>query len=329
MLDSGYSPISFSQYMSHFQLVYIEYSVAMILLESVMTALTGLSTLQRQSYCPEISYPGQEVGVVTSPMIDEASGMVLSQKNPGVFWTLNDSQGVACVFAVALNGTLLEKLCLMGAENFDWEAITISKCTEDVPNSDQCIFIGDIGDNRRQRQTISIFKVEEPRLDLDSFENTRQVNDWTVAHFRYPQDQAHNAESLIIDPSTRDLLILTKSKSPPYSEVFRAPIDVDHQSYSTLEHTGIQLSIYDATDATISADGQVIIVRQYVGAFLWPNRARPLNTTVIDILKEDSCLISVGVQKQGESIGLNAAGDTYFTHSEFVNQSIWQYNILD
>ena len=77
--------------------------------------------------CPEISR-GKVIGTVTDPEIDEASGLVASQVNPDTFWTLNDSDGPVCVFAIASNGSLKHKLCLDGAENYDWEAISTAPC---------------------------------------------------------------------------------------------------------------------------------------------------------------------------------------------------------
>ena len=36
--------------------------------------------------CPQISYPGQEVGRITDPRIDEGSGLVASRKFQGIFY---------------------------------------------------------------------------------------------------------------------------------------------------------------------------------------------------------------------------------------------------
>ena len=35
--------------------------------------------------CPQISYPGQEVGRITDPRIDEGSGLVASRKFQGTY----------------------------------------------------------------------------------------------------------------------------------------------------------------------------------------------------------------------------------------------------
>ena len=69
-------------------------------------------------------------GKVTDSQIKEASGLVASQSNSGIFWTFNDSGGPACVYAISKHGTLKYKLCLKGAYNRDWEAIATAPCSK-------------------------------------------------------------------------------------------------------------------------------------------------------------------------------------------------------
>ena len=71
------------------------------------------------------------------------------------------------------------------------------------------------------------------------------------------------------------------------------------------------------------------MIRTYTGAYLWPRRINRNNNknSIIDILKEKECLVSVGIQRQGEGIALSPEGTSYYTHSEFVNQTIWKYDI--
>ncbi len=40
------------------------------------------------------------MGVVTNAEINEASGLVVSQVNPGLMWTVNDSGGAPCLHAL-------------------------------------------------------------------------------------------------------------------------------------------------------------------------------------------------------------------------------------
>lgn len=171
-----------------------------------------------------------------------------------------------------------------------------------------------------------------PEPDLSSSSSTVQGSSedsttWQVFHLNYPNNEKHNAESVMIDSNTRQLVIVTKSKMPPYSQVFVTDMDVDPDSITTLSDTGIRLLLWDATDATTSADGQVVIIRMYAGAMLWPRRVRQ-RRDLVDILREEVCLVSVGMQTQGEGVALDPQGRAYFTHSEYVDEKIWQYDIL-
>ena len=72
---------------------------------------------------------------------------------------------------------------------------------------------------------------------------------------------------------------------------------------------------------------QVIIIRTYGHAFLWPRRSHQKNYSIVKILKQKYCKISVGHQKQGESVALVPDGHIYYVHSEFVNQPLWKFDI--
>ena len=113
--------------------------------------------------------------------------------------------------------------------------------------------------------------------------------------------------------------------------IVQAKLDQEFGVTGILKDTEITLDLPDATDATTSADGQVLIIRLYVGAFLYPRRMdRPDDVSLVDILRDETeCLVSVGMQRQGESVALNPDGTSYFTHSEHVNQPIWRYDILE
>lgn len=290
----------------------------------LLNALVGLQ-IYAATQCPNIAWPGQVTGTVTDPRVDEASGLAASQKNEGVFWTLNDSDKPACLYALTASGQVIHELCLDGAENFDWEAVATAHCADDG-SEDMCLYVGDIGDNRYERQgVITIYRVPEPDLSQENVGHTKTQN-WTSVQFVYPQRQPFNAEAMLIDPNTRELLIVTKSKEPPYSYVFLTSIDAPDQS--EMEDTGLTLPLPLVTDASCSADGQVVIVRIYFGAFLWPRRdRRGRSQRVLDIMREQACFAPVGIQKQGESAAMDLLGQSYYVHSEGVGQEIIRFDL--
>ena len=122
-----------------------------------------------------------------------------------------------------------------------------------------CLFVGDIGDNDQERESIRIYKVEEPNLEL--FEDATE--DWDVVYYNYPNNDKYNAESMLIDAMTRELIIITKFDEPPFALVFKGALDATSESKILLEDTGITLDLIEATDASSSSDGQVSLTKSY------------------------------------------------------------------
>ena len=117
------------------------------------------------STCPSVS-SGQTVGKVVDPQINEASSFTVSTIHSDLLWIVNDSGNNATVYGVKKNGNVVMRIFLSGATNVDWEAIEQASCDE---NSDKsCLFIGDIGDNLRRRQNITIYRVVEPTEILEN-----------------------------------------------------------------------------------------------------------------------------------------------------------------
>src|SRR5579871_523899 len=79
---------------------------------------------------PNLSASTFTAGVAQGPainttLIPEASGLVASPDNPGVFWTENDSGNPNSIFALDSTGALLGTYFLDGAVNTDWEEISV------------------------------------------------------------------------------------------------------------------------------------------------------------------------------------------------------------
>ena len=81
----------------------------------------------------------------------------------------------------------------------------------------------------------------------------------------YPKQEIFNSESILIDVKTRELFVITKSLLPPWAKVFKTDLDQIPNTLKTLKDTNITLPLPYATDATTSKDGQVIIIRLYLG----------------------------------------------------------------
>ena len=87
-----------------------------------------------------------------------------------------------------------------------------------------------------------------------------------------------------------------------------------------------------ATDAAVSADGQVIVIREYNKAYLWPSDSSNRGKSVVDILRSrvKGCQFQPSVgeyNRQGESVALSPDGKSYFTHGKYSRSNIYRFDI--
>lgn len=145
--------------------------------------------------------------ILADKRIHESSGLTRSLRHPGLFWTLNDSGGEPCLFAIDEKGQTRAKVRLPKAVNFDWEDLASGTDEEGRP----CLLIADIGDNLKVRASLQIYRIPEPDLPKDprkEFESAEPE----IWHLGYP-DGRHNAECLMVHPQTQQVWILTKEEN--------------------------------------------------------------------------------------------------------------------
>lgn len=220
--------------------------------------------------------------------IAESSGLVRSLRHPGIFWTVNDSGGEPCLFAINGQGETKGKVRIPKAANFDWEDLTIGRDEDNVPY----LFIGDIGDNLKLRATLQIYQVPEPDLPEDAGKETESAAP-RIWHLTYP-DGRHNAECLMMHPMTREIYLLTKEENGQ-SSLYRVPNAVTRASGIALKLAKIlDLSFparprvgrrpsmaSEATDAEFSSDGKRLVVATYSYLYEWKlGRRQPLETAL-------------------------------------------------
>ena len=141
---------------------------------------------------------GLVVATIKGKKIEEASGLVTSAINPGMFWTHNDSGADAELFLIDQEGNIHLKVFLSGAESFDWE---------DIARHGADLYIADMGDNDAKREHIIIYKIKEPRWD--SLQTQLTLDSFEQMSLQYAEG-ARDAESLLFDHRTQELIIVTK-----------------------------------------------------------------------------------------------------------------------
>lgn len=262
--------------------------------------------------CPKF-LGGHKVGTIQSPLITEASGLAASRKNRGVLWIHNDG-GPPCVYAITPEGKHLGTYNLEGARVHNWEDIAIGPGPD--PNVDY-LYVGDIGDNNSKKKSITVYRVPEPRVDVNQPAANVTLSSVEAIELLYP-DGPRDAETLMLDPLTKDIYIISKEGQ---SKVYRAAYPQSTTAKTTLEYVA-KLSWGTATGGDISPDGQMIIVRDYFAASLW---RRSKDAPLWRAFEGNECSIPLIFEQQGEAICFDANGSGYFTTSEHKHQPIYYF----
>jgi hypothetical protein len=208
------------------------------------------------------------VGTINSDEISESSGLVNSPCQPDVLWTLNDSGNSAFIFAIDKTGKKLATVRVSEAKNTDWEDLAIRK-----ESSGECfLYIGEIGNNARARGEFTVYKVKEPTVNGEtnsSKKNPLASEPAQAIKFEYP-DMRHDAETLLVHPSTGDIYVLSKRLSGA-SAVYKLKAGFDLNKTNTLEKiTDFTVPAIPnglLTGGSISPDGERVVVCDYFAAY--------------------------------------------------------------
>ncbi len=250
-------------------------------------------------------------GRVADPEATELSGLVFSRTRPDVLWSHNDSGDVPRVFALRRDGSEFGRTQIAGAEAVDWEDIA----TGPAPGGGALLYLADIGDNARARDSIDVYRVPEPQPGAAQSAPAERLR------LRYP-DGAHDAEALLVDPRTGTLVIVTKDLVA--GRAYSAPANLAAGSQTTLRRgPAVPLTLVTAGD--VSANGRIVALRTYSNLFLWARRDRESLTRT---LARKPCVMSALLLRegQGEAVALTAGGTAAYTTVEGSSPILRRYS---
>ena len=262
------------------------------------------------------------VGTIRSSEITESSGVAASKCQKNILWTHNDSGDDAYIYAINAAGDDLGTWKLPNAHNIDWEDIAAVK-----DNSGKCfIYIGEIGDNEKKRAEHAIYRVREPQVLVSNRKSSRKdplfTEDAEVLRFSYP-DYNQDAETLMIQPQTSDIYVITKRVSGP-AGVYRIKPEFDSNGVQSAEKIA-EVTVPSVpngllTGGDISPDGRRIIICDYSNAYEF---VLPENTASFDdIWKQKPETVEVGQRAVGEAVCFSSEGTSIFATSERLNSPV-------
>jgi hypothetical protein len=183
--------------------------------------------------------------------LQEASGIAVSLRHPGIYWTHNDAGSV--LFAVDGAGAVVARFPIHPRLR-DWEDVAVAGCTQ----GGSCLYLSDLGDNYEERAFGKILRVPEPD---PSAPDTLRAEVFPV---RLPEG-ARDIEALLVLPGER-ILAITKGRNHPVT-VYRYPGPLRPDTV-TLEEVqllsdGPRILPRQVTGGAVSPRGGLVALRTY------------------------------------------------------------------
>lgn len=251
-----------------------------------------------------------ERGALESTALNEVSGLAASVKNKGALWVHNDSGGEPKVYLIDTLGKTIGSYVLAGAKNRDWEDIAVGPGPKE---GETYVYIGEIGDNNAKYPIKRVYRFVEPTYTGNVVDTIQQVDQ---IRFVY-SDGRHDAETLLLDPLTKDLYII--SKRDQFSYIYQMAYPQDTSQIDTLEMVGhlsqeVQSILNQPTGGDIAVDGLKILVKSYVQVYYWQRENAQI--PIAQLLQTAPEILVYSPEPQGEAIGFAVDESGYYTLSE-------------
>jgi len=288
-----------------------------------------------------------ETGRIQEPELREASGLVASHQNPGVYYSIQDSLNPSNVYAVKYNGDALGKFDLEGIKQDDWEDITMLEY-----NGVNYIYIADTGNNYdghcRGIDYADMRVIRFPEPDLERFKNglaTIPASEITIMTLKNPNQPAtcddrtkQDFECLMADPISGDVYLVQKNVFEPDVSLYKFTPTENSETIMLTEVGKITSNLKQVggpafpwpmgiTAGDISIDGTTILVRNYPVLRVWK---RADGQSVEDaILQNEPCEFKLRDEPLGESVAIRDDSAGFLTTSDGqVNAPIYFYEDL-
>jgi hypothetical protein len=237
---------------------------------------------------------------ITPGAIDEVSGIADSKANAGNLWVEQDGGNSNDIFLLSYAGAVVKKINIKSSANRDWEDIVIGNGPAPGINY---LYLADIGDNNRVFSEYTIYRFEEPLATTDTVFNCTKIR------FKYA-DGSHDAESILVDKSSKDIYIITKQDAG--SRIYKLAYPQDVTITNTAAYVG-SLPFNEVVSAASSPAGDELLVKTYTSLYYWK---RSTNETIEQALQRNPTSLTYQFEPQGEAICFRNDNSGFYTLSE-------------
>ena len=237
--------------------------------------------------------------------LPEASGLASSVVNRGSMWSVNDSGNPAEVYLIDSMAHVI-LTCKLPVENRDWEEVLVGP---GPINGKTYVYVGEIGDNNAIYDTKYIYRFEEPSVgDATTGEAVKDIILADTLKIQMP-DGRRDTETMLIDPLTKDLYIISKREDSV--GVYKVPQPFTKEVMTARKVA--KIPFFKIVAGQFSPDGTEVILKDYDHVYYWKrSKDEPLET----LLLRKPELLPYEREAQGESLTWKPDGSGYYTLSE-------------
>jgi len=252
------------------------------------------------------------IGPLGDPSLNEVSGIAASYGMPGALWVEEDSGNPSVISLLGSDGKYLGSMSLNKITDRDWEDMSSAPGPTDGLHY---IYLADIGDNDKKYPTKYIYRFPEPPVSLGTTPFQNSISTFDIISFSFP-DGVKNAEAVMVDPSTKDIYVISKEsdKAGVYIASYPQPIGKNF----VLTKVGT-LPFIKVTAADISPDGTEIVIKNYTQIYYWK---RSLNQSISSVIRKAPLLLPYVPEPQGESFCFAADASGFYTTSEMTDSNM-------
>lgn len=243
--------------------------------------------------------PARNLGLIDT-RLPEASGLAASVAHPGYLWSLNDGENPNEVFLID-TAAQVKMAVQMPVPNRDWEEVVVGPGPDSTKTY---VYVGEIGDNKAVYDKKYIYRFEEPTT-IETSMTATLVDTLTIEM----SDGRRDAETLLIDPFSNDLYIISKREDS--IGVYKVAYPFQRGTLTAQKLT--KVPFHNIVAGGFSPDGLEIIVKDYDHIYYWTReKSEPLEK----VLLRQPTEIPYERESQGESLTWRLDGKGFFTLSE-------------
>ena len=261
-----------------------------------------------------------ECGTAYKSVMKEVSGFACSRRTAGYLWTHGDENTGSNkkIVAIKPSGDLQMTVNITGDPGRDdWEDIATGTF-----NGTNYVFIGAFGDNNLEyKDSYYIYYFEEPAITSGTISVSVKY-----IRFGYPNNQAHNTETLMYDNIEQVFYIADKVDGAVctlYSLPFSTGYGSATQKLTEVCQLGNGSKFNYLTGGDISPDGRWMIIKNKKYALLWERQGNESLATTAQ--REPQQIDAYEEEKQGEAIAWLDATTFYTTSDQKKDVPIYKY----